>query len=175
MFFVVFALTCQRGSDGHSLHRHHLEMSPSPFKWEVSGRALRTVSVGKPEQKVTGSEQEHRCAPSPKHLRTASLCCPSAPSRHLTHPPLTDSLHCDGPEQRLASEPLSHTIVREELRRERKRGRTEVCFLSLWRSALGAAGLVSEHLKCKNRALSWTNASDVLKALDVFLSRNICF
>lgn len=37
-------------------HRHHLEISPSPFKWEVSGRALRTVSAGEPDHKVTGTE-----------------------------------------------------------------------------------------------------------------------
>ena len=31
-------------------HRRHLEISPSPFKWEVSGRAQRTVSAGSPDQ-----------------------------------------------------------------------------------------------------------------------------
>lgn len=44
------------------LQCHHLEISPSPFKWEVSGRALRTVSAGGPDQKVTRSEWEQGCA-----------------------------------------------------------------------------------------------------------------
>lgn len=113
-------------------------MSPSPFKWEVSGRALRTVSVGEPEQKVTGSERAR--APLRSVSRTfthrfsvLSLC--TQPSSH-THPPLSDSLHGDGPERHVESEPLSHSTVCEELQRERKKGEDgSLCSISLVESS----------------------------------------
>lgn len=63
-------------------HRRHLEISPSPFKWEVSGRAPRTVSVGNPDQQIEShrewlSEWEQRRALRLHNiLRTAAVFRP---------------------------------------------------------------------------------------------------
>ena len=100
-------------------HRRHLEISPSPFKWEVSGRAPRTVSVGNPDQQIEShrewlSEWEQRRALRLHNiLRTAAVfrprrsvfILPNIHHLHLHQQQRPGSLHffvfvLQGPEQR---------------------------------------------------------------------------
>lgn len=137
-------------------HSRHLEISPSPFKWEVSCRALGTVRVGNPD-KQTESHREwmSECArsPSPKTFTHRSSVPPashSSPSSyHKQQPALSTPKDREDKFVRRSVCPKPPCFAcGEQLKRGRKRRRTEVYppLLSLWWRAQGAPGLVSGSL-----------------------------
>lgn len=78
----------------------HLEISPSPFKWEVSGRALRTVSAGEQSRKSPGpAETEQGCALRLRPIYAPQHRPPAAPPPQAATPPLPPrSSHGASPE-----------------------------------------------------------------------------
>lgn len=123
----------------------HLEISPSPFKWEVSGRALRTLRVGEQSRESPGpAETEQGCA-----LRLRHLYAPPTQAATPRIPPPLPSAARTEPLRSLCArtEPPSRNTARcrecgEEPPPGRKSASTEVFAL---------VSLVSEDLtKCEH-------------------------
>lgn len=63
----------------------HLEISPSPFKWEVSGRAPRTVGAGEQSRKSPGPAEGGREREKQRERERAGLRSASCVSATFTH------------------------------------------------------------------------------------------
>lgn len=118
----------------------HLEIRPSPFKWEVSGRAQRTVGAGEPSRKSPGPAEGGREREKEREQGSAlRLRHIYAPQQHSLAPapaPATEPLQrCRRLCARTERPPLSRNTAQcrecgEELTPGRKRGSTEVLSLS---------------------------------------------
>lgn len=138
-------------------HSRHLEISPSPFKWEVSCRALGTVRVGNPDKQTESHREwvsEWVCAlPVSKNIYASQQCSACLSLLTVILPQTAaGSLHSEGPGGQVRAEKrLSQTTVLC-MRWAIKAGEEEEedgslsPLLSLWWRAQGAPGLVSGSL-----------------------------
>lgn len=98
-------------------HCRHLEISPSPFKWEVSCRALGTVRVGNPDKQTESHREwvsEWVCAlPVSKNIYASQQCSACLSLLTVILPQTAaGSLHSEGPGGQVRAEKrLSQTTV----------------------------------------------------------------